>query len=736
MEISNILGKLRSDSKSKPTPFLALTLTDELVQAAVWQVQAGQTAVIAVGSPVEWDGADNDKSEFLTSCDATISSAIEGLDEEPSEIIFGVADNWTNQEGILPPKLELIKHLSKELELKPLGFVVVSDSLIRYLRLQEGTPTTSILIQITKDLVHLAIIKLGKIEGKESIAKSDDLASDVEEGLSRLADDNPLPSRIIVFNSMHNLDEIVQNLTSFDWKSKFNFLHIPKIESLPKDVVIRSVAIAGGSEVAKAIGFEIHEPLPIKDEELKVSPPAPTEVPDSPSPANLEDDNILLASAEDFGFTTANTPEPEVSPPTSDPSPVTVDPPTPTKKKHRPFKFKKISPPHISLPRFKFHGPKSLVLIPVGAIVILGAIFSAIWLVPKAIVELYIETKSLEEEVNLTLSTEVSSIDLENTTIPASLVEKTVTGEDSIETTGTKIIGDLAEGEVVIYNRTSLPKTFLKDTVLAYGKLKFALVDDVSVASKSAGIDYVDVPGKATTKIVAVSIGAESNLPAGSELVIGSFTKETYVAKNESALSGGSSEEVRVVDKEDLASLKDSLVKKLETSAQAELESTLGDDSGIYILGGGSKITSESYSSELGSPADLLTLTLTINAKGLSYKKHDIEELVASTLEKAIPPGYVRTDSLPVIELNEVKSESENTLTAASKVTVELLPIVDKTSVALSLKGQSSSNVETALSGLAGLKNANVSITPLWLPPRFKRLPKNPNNITVLIRST
>ena len=355
---------------------------------------------------------------------------------------------------------------------------------------------------------------------------------------------------------------------------------------------------------------------------------------------------------------------------------------------------------------------------------------------PKAIVELYIETKSLEEEVNLTLSTEVSSIDLENTTIPASLVEKTVTGEDSIETTGTKIIGDLAEGEVVIYNRTSLPKTFLKDTVLAYGKLKFALVDDVSVASKSAGIDYVDVPGKATTKIVAVSIGAESNLPAGSELVIGSFTKETYVAKNESALSGGSSEEVRVVDKEDLASLKDSLVKKLETSAQAELESTLGDDSGIYILGGGSKITSESYSSELGSPADLLTLTLTINAKGLSYKKHDIEELVASTLEKAIPPGYVRTDSLPVIELNEVKSESENTLTAASKVTVELLPIVDKTSVALSLKGQSSSNVETALSGLAGLKNANVSITPLWLPPRFKRLPKNPNNITVLIRST
>ena len=221
MEISNFLGKIK---KEPPTvaKFLAIVINDEAVQAAVWHVESGRTEITTLGTPSEWSGKSEDVKGIVAAADATISSALEGVEGKPTRIVFGLVPSWTNKDGIAPDKLEKIKSICRQLELKPLGFVVIGDSIIRYLKMQEGTPTTSIMIQVQGSEIIVNLVRLGRVEAQHSVSRGDDIASDVESAISTFPD-QVLPSRIMVYNSMHNLDEIVQNLTSYDWKANSSF---------------------------------------------------------------------------------------------------------------------------------------------------------------------------------------------------------------------------------------------------------------------------------------------------------------------------------------------------------------------------------------------------------------------------------------------------------------------------------------------------------------------------------
>lgn len=268
MELGSFLGKLKGEDKVEPQKFLALVLTDEVVQAAVWHVVDGETQIVAIGTPVEWDGDTGTTGELVSAVDATISSAVEGLPEEPSGVILGISPGWTDAKGILGSKHGFIKTICRELELKPLGYVITTDSILSYLKMQEGTPATSVLIQVSRDELILILVRLGRTEGLETIGRGNDIVEDVTEGIARFKVTDNLPSRIILFNSMHDLSDIIQNLLSVDWPSQFNFLHLPKVEALPKDVAIRALAVAGGSEVAKSLGFTVSETTVPKGSDL------------------------------------------------------------------------------------------------------------------------------------------------------------------------------------------------------------------------------------------------------------------------------------------------------------------------------------------------------------------------------------------------------------------------------------------------------------------------------------
>ena len=96
-----------------------------------------------------------------------------------------------------------------------------------------------------------------------------------------------------------------------------------------------------------------------------------------------------------------------------------------------------------------------LVLIILGA-----AVFALYWYLPKAEVVLLIEPKVLEEEFEVKLNSTLVAVDKDELILPAQEVTVTLEESETRTTTGTKLTGEKAKGEVTVFNGTSEEKTF------------------------------------------------------------------------------------------------------------------------------------------------------------------------------------------------------------------------------------------------------------------------------------
>lgn len=747
MALGNFLDKLKGNNTDAPKLYLALVLTDHLVQSAVWKVIAGKTEIVSLGTPVEWDGEVATTNELIQAVDATISSATEGVEPEPTEIILGLANSWATETGIKGSKKDLIRSICKELVLKPLGYVVLSNCLVRYLKMQEGAPPTSILIQVDQREVSLSLVRLGRIESSITVPASQNISSDVAEGIASFPTTDNLPSRFVVVSGMENTSELVQSLTAYDWQESFSFLHTPKIEALPKDVEVHATAVAGGSEVAAALGFSLEEP---------VADPVGESLPAQAGHASFATQEsipavtptVLSADAVGFGPVTLESLTPPVIVEDISTEQIELDEPITTEQdevgnneieeaKPAPAKTSLKLPP-IALPKFKlptFPNFGALTRLPIVIIgIVLAALASAgygyLYFVPKAIVSLQIMTKPIEEIVDLTLSVDAPEIDMSSKTIPAKHSIQSISGNYSVPVSGAKTIGDPSRGEVTLYNRTSLPKTFLKGTTLNSGNIKFTLESDVTIASKSAGVDYVDVPGKASVKVTASSFGADGNLKSGSEFTLASFTKDSFVGKNDEALSGGNSKDIAVVSATDKATLVKELTAQLITTLKQNLATSSSSNEEYFILDSDLKTTSEEYSAKVGEEASSLSGKLALDVGVLTYDTQDIQTLLSETILNSIPTGYIKSDLPPAIELMSSKVEDNDRVKVQVKLSVYLLPNVDIGNLQKMLKGKRSSAGASLLSSLPNVTGSKISITPLSLPPRLAFLPLNPKNIT------
>lgn len=761
MTVPNFLDKLTGKKDETDKTFLALVLSDHRVQAAVWKVVGTQTEIVSLGTPVEWDGDVATTNELIQAVDATISSATEGFDLEPDEIVLGLANAWVDSNGIKQSKKDLIKSICRELSLKPIGYVVIANTIVKYLKMQEGNPPTSILIQVDRRSIVLSLVELGGIKYTVSVGSSDDISSDVAEALSNLPPDVLLPSRFILVSAMENTSDLVQALTAFDWQKSFSFLHTPKIEALPKDVEVHATAVAGGSEVAASLGFslESNDQVPTvessrdaKQQEVKEETLSAADFGFHPSSAKelsetlKSSHNASVEESDDFEDTPLDNKE-DLDGSLDDTTDLEeqdeqVD--LVQDKKRSPLKFNMPTLPKIRLnlkpqlphmPKFSLGGSNRIIYVVIALVIALVSAFAAYYYIPQASVSITFQAKPITESINITLKDGATVVDPDSSTVPATYTTKEITGQDEVAVTGTKTVGDPSVGEVTIYNRTSLPKTLLKGTALSANSLKFTLDSDVTVASKSAGADYVDVPGKANVKITASAFGAAGNLKSGTEFTIASFTKDSFVAKNDAALSGGTSQEVTVVSESDKAALLKSLKAKLSSELKNSLLPDQSSGENFYVLEDDIKIIEEKYSSKVGDTATVLSAEVTLSMGLLTYNQNDIQQLVKNTIETSVPSGYLRTEIPPTITLRDTKLLEDNNVTGSADVTLYVVPTLDTSGIIEAIKGKKYIEASTFLSGLPSVVGSQITLSPN-LPSRLSSLPHNAGRITVKIMTT
>ncbi|MBI5358865.1 hypothetical protein HZB69_04540 [Candidatus Amesbacteria bacterium] len=656
---------------------LALEISPQIIKCAVWSVINGQTQVVAVGDQSRWD--DVSEASLVTASDTAISSACERMGSTGKlaikKVILGLGSTWINGDKISESKMPLIKSLSHKLDLVPVGFVVTCEAVMRFVQHSEGTPLTAILLGFWAQTLDMTLVRLGKPDGMVEVARSQSLTDDVVEGLSRFPKVDMLPSRMLLYDSGIDLEEIKQLLLSYPWLSptkKFGFLHFPKVEILPSDFTVRAIALAGGSEVAVSLGLiEKSEPV---------------------LPAELPVQNL---TASDFGFTSEENIE-IPAPSKSVPELVLSEKPK--------FKLPNFTIPHLSFS----YKPVLILLVVIGLLLCVSGL---VFYLPKATVNLGFQTKTIDH--NFVADLGVSEVNV------------TVSLSETAPATGSKLVGDKATGTVTIVNYLGTGRAFPKGTLITSPSgLKFTTDESASVSAAVIGSDLNLQPANTKVKITASQVGTESNISANTGFRIGTYAQTETLAKNEVALSGGTSRQVKAVAKTDVDKLRTKLLENLKAQAKQQLldktsEQTLITDSVVVTTVG------EDLDSKIGDSADSFELKLTVKAKGQVVSKSEIDNAIKDALSSLVPAGFEIQSTTP-------RNLSAKKSSISISVSANLTPKIDSLITAQNISGKSLDKATEYLHTLPGISKIEYVISPP-LPIITSRLPWRTSRIEIRV---
>jgi len=739
MEVTKIFNRLQK-TEHTPEYYFVLQIGPDIVKSAVWTIDQSKVKILSLGETLDWETEDR----LLSAVDATLSSASERVTapsfSEPNKVIFGLPKDWVDADKIITTKVNLLKDLSQKLDLKPVGFVVTPEAITFHLKNLEGVPPTVILAGLGKQNLTVSLVNLGKLEGSHLVVRSDNLGADLAEGLSHFAAVSYFPSRILLYNGNHNLEELGQQLINFSWNSAgINFLHLPKVEILPPDFDLKATALAGGQELGQVQGLEETPPAPQPVPPLVSPSPLEPEIPDEVPPLSPPAKNSLgfvynqdITQITPEALPSLPPDEPQLEPEViqSDFEPAFVVPKQPVKIK-------------LKLPQFHFHLPhptfinRRIWLILGVALICLfalgGGLLYAYWNYPTASVTLYTQPKFLEKDFDVKLDPNLDAPDTSKFILPAPTAKIAQEGEKTLTTTGTKTIGDPAKGEVKIYNATSSPKTFAAKTVItSTSGIKFLLDSDVQIASQS-GTAADLTPGVATVSITAQKVGAEGNLAAGSEFSLSNYAKADFVAKNDNALTGGSSKDVQVVAQADVDKLLKSLTDDLQNQAKSQLTSQITSGSHLIENTLTTKVLDKNYNSNVGDVSDEVKLKLKLEITTLSYKENDLLALLTDGIKAAIPSDYEYKPEDTEFHFTVNKVNPDTTVSLTVHLKANLLPIFNLDTIKNNLAGKSPQIGKNYLNDLPNVKGLEFKITPS-LPQKIMSFPHQSKNITLEIK--
>ena len=705
-----------------PELYWSLVIETGWAQAGIWYIGESVAEVISISPPAAWETED----ELTGAVDAALSSAVAKLPEnyqEPSKTVFGVPSAWIKGGEISDEYLARIKDICTDLSLNPVGFVVLPEAIAHLYKSEEGSPLSAIILGLGKEFLEISVFKLGNLVGTSQVARSVSLIEDVTEGLSRFGDSAPLPSRFIVYDGKDaELTEAKETLVQETWQDSSNgdvinvkFLHAPKVEILSSDRKVLATSLAGANEIGQVSQIASKEVSGLESENMQNVVPVEK---------SLSPEELGFAVGTDV---TQDQKSVQVKTETAPLAPAAVR----INSQYHKFGVGvkslfhgfaggiSIKPPHFGNRTFAFFG------IFLAAFLILGVIFW--WFYPKAKVTIYVMPKSFSQEASVIFNTN-GQFDVGGGVIPAKLISADVSGDKTKSATGSKLVGDRAKGSVQIQNGTAFPINLASGAILvSSGNLKFDLNNSASISAALSPSS----PGTAIIGVSADSIGAEYNLAKDEVFKVSNYPKAEVDATAVSDFSGGSSQQISAVSKDDQLTLESQLKDELIQNAKNQLLTKVNGDQIFVDDLANVDTTTENFDHKVGDQADNLKLSLTLNAIAVAGDRAKLLELARGVLKDKIPSGFVLRDSQITFKFVFVSNENGN-INYKVEISANFLPLVNIDDIVKKIAGRTPSVTETYLTSVPGFSRADVTLSPR-LPGPLRTLPHLGKNIKIEI---
>lgn len=786
MSFPNPLSKFKSKQPIEKEFFLSLLLDTRSVCAAAWQVGRNGQAEITAMASVEiihdtWEDRLQAADRILTKLEETVKST------NLHKVIFGLPAAYLTESGdILKTIRPHIKKITTELSLDAMGFVPNFQAIVHMLKHAEGVPPSVILIGVSGTDATVSIYKVGLPVGHHQV-HTEHIVPELERVLKSHAEMELLPSRILLYGiNEARLESIKRELLRHPWQNKVNFMHFPKIELMPKDTGAKAVSQAGASELSTSMVDGPDDAI-VPDQETVTNEPdiatdgiaehVPPEEPelsdasDQPESQNTDEQledagdtetvpegtaNVVMVDPETLGFKkhmtetyrTVATPlqKPQVAKGTMSES-GNIEKKASVWSRLIAAKFRKSTPvpPEYEDDRDGDEGDDELQTgirnkFPVGRlfvlflllIIFLGGVLGVFyWVLPKVEVTVLAIPKMIERSETVSIDQTATNADLSGKIIPGRTKEEILSGEKTVAVTGKKKVGTPAKGTVSIFNKSLTAKSLKKGQIISSGSLQFTLATDVSVASASENLVSGTVTfGKANAEIVASTIGTESNLPSGTEFNFKDISSSLLVARNDQALSGGTSKDITVVSRADQDALVKVLSQELLDQAKQGLSSKVGGSEKLIESTIKTSVTEKSFVQELDQETSELQGKVTVTVTGIAYSEDDGKTLLQQALSSDIPTGYSLVEGRTSIDVSSATVKKDGSITVSMNGKAVALPDMDVQAMQRNLAGKSVSDAQTYLKSVSGVGGVTFTFRR---SPFTNRLPSNANNISVAV---
>lgn len=757
MDLPNLFAV---DTTQAATKLCALVVTDTTVQAALLSVSVEGVAVVSQSNIVPYSNA----KSIVYSADVAFQD-LGKASEDVNEVVFILEESWLDADGSVDAGHQpLIEKLRKELLLNPVGFVVQQEAIADYLLLKRPQ-LSSILVLWQSQSVSASWIEHGSVITSVQQERTTDPQADVSQLVGRLqqADpQRPLPSNVICTSlslAAPTITQLQEKLLDMNWSS-LGMAAQPSIEVVMTQLGTRAVFEAAGQAMREALETK-HTPQTsggsVADPEESDTADDLEEV-EAAGELHKEEDSDVVDDAEALDPHDNLAPGPDLeedgSLPAGSPPPTTFG--VPVRQKYETAVDDSLLPqnrgklPVAMLPT-EFDEPELEELSEYPAkkslrinkkILLIGGVFLGIVLIAiatlatlvlgrTAVITVVPTTQVVAEDVTLTLSATEDS-DAATRTLHATEVTAEVSGDSTTVTTGVKLVGERAKGEVTVINKTSEEKVLSAGTIVSTNSLRYALDEEVSIPAakendNKKGMTY----GEAKGTITAAEIGVDSNVAEKTNFQVASFSSNEFEAEAVTEISGGSSREVKVASESDRNLLLAELKKELTQQAEEKIRSELGEGQQV-VMNSAVTVTSTQYSADVGAEADSVKLTLTVTAKGLAYSKMDVKPIADAILASKVPEGYSIQDAVPEILSAATAGATGNVVEA--NLSVKAAAVIDSGAVAASVANQQESVALDTIAGQPGVASATIEFRPGLVRYLMPVLP-SAKNITVVTKT-
>lgn len=380
------------------------------------------------------------------------------------------------------------------------------------------------------------------------------------------------------------------------------------------------------------------------------------------------------------------------------------------------------TPVDIVLPRLGHSGKRiALFFAFLAGILITIALF---FLAPRATIVIDPVIEPITTDLTLRLSSSARAVDITAGIVPAIIQHEEEVVDVTAPVTTVVEKGDPARGSVRIINRTGATQQIRGGSRL--------VTAEGAIFRMERGV--AALPGEETTVPVVADRGGESgNLASGTLLTFAALPESasTLFARTEGALSGGTTQRASILSQEDITRAVEETRVRLEPSFRDRVRAKLPPDmvvrDDLFRL----RVLDARPREKIGSETAEVHLQVHVRGELLAASHEHLQQtvhslLVSRTEDAKVLGRPIRLDDIRLKQLRwdegiaDLDLHVENVLHAAFD-----LPRLQK-----DLLGRTQDGAEEFLGGLAGIKQAEVSLQPFWV----RRIPSVAHNVRLTIR--